>query len=371
MLKLSNETKIGILAVVALGLAIWGFKFLKGIDMLSRSQTFYVRYDNVDQLRPSSPVFINGLQVGTVKDLSVDPDDDKTIIATINIESGLDIPKDTKATIIGLTLMGGKAVELVISTPCSGNDCAESGDFLIGANKGFLETVIGAPNELDAYTDRLGQSLTTLYDSIADPNDPQGFGRTLVSLEASMANLAIMSAKINRLLEASTAGINTTVRSSAEITKALSESREDLKKTFNNLAAVSEQLKNANLDQSAGRATAAIDSVAVAIADLRNTLSTTQHTMMRVDTLAGRLIEGEGMAGQLLTDKVLYENLVRSTHHMHLLLQDLRLHPSRYNTVRVKLLGKNKQPYESPLNDPAYHILIDSLERDYYNKTKQ
>lgn len=370
MLKISNETKIGILAVVAIGLAIWGFQFLKGINMLGRSQTFYVKYNNVDQLRPSSPIFINGLQVGTVKDMYVDPEDDKTIIVTLNIEADLDIPKDTKATIIGLSLMGGKAIELVVSGPCSGSDCAESGDYLPGASKGFLETVVGSPNELDAYTERLGQSLTTLYDSIADPNDPKGIGRTLVSLEKSMANLAIMSAKINRLLDASSAGISATVHNSAEITKAISESREDLQKTLNNLAAVSDQLRNANLGESASHATAAIDSVAVAISDLRRTLGATQHTMMRVDTLAGRLIEGEGMAGKLLTDEELYENLVRTSRQLQLLVQDLRLHPNRYNTVRVKFLGKNKKPYETPIDDPAYQLLIDSLERDYSTKIK-
>lgn len=370
MLKLSNETKIGILAVVAVGLAIWGFQFLKGIDMLSRSQTFYVRYNNVDQLRPSSPVFINGLQVGTVKDLSIDPEDDKTIIATLNIESGLDIPKDTRATIIGLSLMGGKAVELVISGPCDGDDCAESGDFLTGASKGFFETVVGSPSELDAYTDRLRHGLTSLYDSIADPNDPHGFGRTLVSLETSLSNLAVMSAKINRLLDASSAGITATVHNSAEITKALSESRKDMQKTLDNLAIMSEQLKNADLGKSAGKATAAIDSVAIALSDLRTTLSVTQHTMMRVDTLAGRLIEGEGMAGKLLTDEELYDNLVRTSRHLQLLVQDLRLHPNRYNTVRVKFLGKNKKPYENPVDDPAYQMLIDSLEREYSRKIK-
>jgi phospholipid/cholesterol/gamma-HCH transport system substrate-binding protein len=370
MLKLKNETKIGILAVIAIGLAIWGFQFLKGINMLSRSQTFYVRYANVDQLRPSSPIFISGLQVGTVKDLYVDPEDDKTIIAVLNIEADLNIPKDTRATIIGLTLMGGKAVELVIPAPCSGDDCAESGDFLQGASKGFLETVVGDPHQIDAYTERLRYGLTTLYDSIADPNDPHGIGRTLVSLETSLVNLAAMTGKINRLLDASAGSITATTHNAADITKALSESREEMQKTLANLAAISEQLKNADLGQSAGRATAAIDSVAVAVSDLRRTLGTTQQTLSKVDTLAGRLVDGEGSAGKLLSDEALYDNLVRTSHHLHLLLQDLRLNPTRYNTVKVKMFGKTKKPYETPLNDPAYQLLIDSLERDYDNKLR-
>ena len=112
MFKLSNETKIGILAVVAIAIGIIGFKYLQGINVLKTSTTFKVRYANVDQLRPGAPVFISGLQVGMVKNLYVDPDDGKSIIAELNIDHADRIPKDAVATIIGLTLMGGKAVRL-------------------------------------------------------------------------------------------------------------------------------------------------------------------------------------------------------------------------------------------------------------------
>lgn len=73
MFKIRNETKIGLLAIAAIALAIWGFKFLKGQNVLTTSQTYFIRYENVEQLRPSSPVFINGLQVGMVKDMYVRP----------------------------------------------------------------------------------------------------------------------------------------------------------------------------------------------------------------------------------------------------------------------------------------------------------
>ena len=129
MLKIRNEVKIAILATAALGLGFWGFKFLKGLNVLSTSKTLYVKYNNVDQLRPSSPVFIQGFQVGMVKEMYIDEADDKTIITVLNIEGNVDIPKDAIATIIGLSLMGGKAIEIIIPHPCDG-DCAESGDYL-------------------------------------------------------------------------------------------------------------------------------------------------------------------------------------------------------------------------------------------------
>ena len=99
MLKVSNETKVALLAIVAVALGIWGFKFLKGINVLTASKTLYVRYANVQELNTSAPVFISGLRVGMVKDIYVDKTDDRTIIVALNIERGFDIPKDARATI--------------------------------------------------------------------------------------------------------------------------------------------------------------------------------------------------------------------------------------------------------------------------------
>ncbi|MDX2136070.1 MAG: MlaD family protein [Saprospiraceae bacterium] len=371
MLKINNETKIGILALVALALGIWGFQFLKGINILKTSKTFYVKYANVDQLRPSSPIFINGLEVGTVKDMYVDPEDDKTIIAVLNIEQPVDIPKETKATIIGLSLMGGKAIELEIPYPCKGRDCARSGDFLEGRTKSFLESMIGKPEEIDAYTSRLQLGLTSVYDSIANPDNPQGFGRTLVALDQSLQNIAELTRKINRLLDVSTASFAATAENAAEITRTLRDNKQNINDMMANLAAVSEQLNKARFDVTADKAGAAIDSLRQSLSDLRATLAATQYAMVQVDTLAQRLVAGEGTAGKMLADEELYNNLVRTTRQTQLLMQDLRLNPKRYTTVKVKVFGKNKTPeYDVPFDDPAYYLLVDSLERAYSEKVK-
>ncbi|HNL38076.1 MAG TPA: hypothetical protein PKH43_03055, partial [Saprospiraceae bacterium] len=105
---------------------------------------------------------------------------------------------------------------------------------------------------------------------------------------------------------------------------------------------------------------------------LRQTLGTTESALSRVDTLAQGLSSGKGTAGKLLTDDALYYNLVDATRHLELLTQDLRLNPKRYTTVKLKVFGKNKtKGYVNPLDDPAYQLVQDSLERDYYLRLKQ
>ena len=371
MIRISNETRIALLAIAAVGIAIWGFKFLKGIDIFTPSQTFYVKYENVDQLTASSPVFIKGLRVGTVRDLYIDKNDDKTIIAVLDIERGVDIPKDALATIVGQSLMGGKAVEITITHPCEGDGCAESGSYLQGSYRSFLQSIVGEPGQIDAYTDRLRKGLSINLDSLAKAN-PNSPAASIESLDRSLRNLEVMTNRINQLLASTTNGISATANNAAAITQGLRDSNKDISALISNLSEVSAQLKNADLTKSTQKAVATLDSVTLSLTALRGTLSTTGHTISRIDTLAQNMLQGEGLVGKSLTDEALYDNLVRTTRHMNLLLQDLRLNPKRYTTVKLKLFGKNKTPnYANPIEDPAYQMLLDSLERDYDRRMKQ
>ena len=53
--------------------------------------------------------------------------------------------------------------------------------------------------------------------------------------------------------------------------------------------------------------------------------------------------------GKLLKDDAFYENVRTTTKELELLLQDIRLYPTRY--VNVSLFGKKNKPYIAPVND--------------------
>lgn len=362
MLRLNNETKVGILAVVSIAIAIWGFLYLKGRNVLSSSKTFYVRYENAGQLRPSSPVFISGFQVGTVKDMYLDDKDDRTIIAVLSVESGIDIPKNAIAGIVSQSMMGGKSVEITFNQPCEGANCAESGDYLEGSSKSFLQTMIGSPDELDAYTSRIKFALTSIYDSITDPRDPQGIGKMLLNMDATVANLNASTAALKALLAANTASITATTANLGAITGSFRESNAQIKSLLANADAFSAQLKAANFDKTGQKASGAIDSLTLAIASIKSTLGGLDRAVGSLDGVLKGVSGGKGSLGKLATDPQLYENLERGTRHLTLLLQDFRLNPKRY--TRISLMGKRKN-YANPIDDPAYFRMIDSLERAY------
>lgn len=361
MLKFSNEMKVALLAIAAVALGIWGFKFLKGQNMLSLSKNLYVKYDNVQELRVSAPVFIQGLQVGSVKDISIDPADDRTIVVVLNIEGKFDVPKDALATITSPTFMGGRAIELMFNRPCNG-DCAEDGDYLQGSSRSFLAGMI-APGEIDAYTERLRKGLSINIDSLAKAN-PESFAGTFEALDNSLKNIEALTRRLDLLMAANERSLRLTIDNAAAITGSLSDNRDDITSMLHNLDTLSQQLKNAGIDQSSRKAGQTLDSLTRRLSDLRGTIAATEKTIGSVDSLAHNLLQGKGTAGKLLTDEVMARDLESTLRHMQLLLQDLRLNPKRYTTVKLKVFGKNKtKDYATPFDDPIYKMQADSLER--------
>ena len=65
--------------------------------------------------------------------------------------------------------------------------------------------------------------------------------------------------------------------------------------------------------------------------------------------LMTNLNTGKGTVGKLLNDDALYNNLSKTSKELELLLQDVRLYPTRY--VNVSLFGKKNKPYVTPTED--------------------
>jgi phospholipid/cholesterol/gamma-HCH transport system substrate-binding protein len=84
-MKISNETKVGAMAAVAITLLILGFNFLKGRNLFSNASRIYAKYTNVDGLAPSNQVMVNGLQIGTVYEIKPLDKSIDTIIVTLTL----------------------------------------------------------------------------------------------------------------------------------------------------------------------------------------------------------------------------------------------------------------------------------------------
>ena len=99
-MKIRKEIRIGIIGIIALTMLFFGLNFLKGINMFKPVNHFYVAFDDVAGITLSSPVFANGYQIGTVRDISFDYKKMDRVFVEVKTEKKMNIPKGSYAELV-------------------------------------------------------------------------------------------------------------------------------------------------------------------------------------------------------------------------------------------------------------------------------
>src|SRR5688572_29390571 len=196
---MSNEFKIGIMAIVVIALSVWGYTFLRGRNLLSVANEYYVRYDNIDQLAATSPVLIKGLPVGSVKSVKLDADM-RSIIVTLDIEKDIRIPKDAVAVVTNTSIMGGKAVELEVSGACSGDGCAKPGTLIEGRVRGMFDSLLdkGEDGTFARAKETVSEILGMVGDSLTSADANNEIAKTYQHLSKLISNLSSITGTLDR-----------------------------------------------------------------------------------------------------------------------------------------------------------------------------
>ena len=311
-MKITREIKTAILVIASILLFIWGYSFLKGRDLLTSYKTFYVEYDNVEGLTASAPITLNGLVIGKVNEIKFS-NASGNLIVEMQIKSDFPISKSSIATIYESGLIGGKQIMIVPNL--KDQNMAVTGDKLqSGVKLGLTDLLAEKMAPLQVKLDKVllnADQMLTGINNVLDKKGQQDLKDALSELSQTIAQFHKASENINGMLADNKANINGIVT--------------DFHKVSTNFVAVSDSLKQANLGKTAR--------------DL-------QVTLKRVDEIMAGLNSGKGTAGKMLKDDALYNNLTETSKELELLLQDLRLNPTRY--VNVSLFGKKNKPYVAP-----------------------
>ena len=108
-MKISNETKVGILTISALTILILGFNFLKGKNLFSKSKKIYAVFSDMGTLEKSNEVKINGLPIGTVYDKEELDKNVSAILYHYQSYPDINIP-DNSVAYIGSSLVGASFI---------------------------------------------------------------------------------------------------------------------------------------------------------------------------------------------------------------------------------------------------------------------
>ena len=351
---MSNEFKIGLMAIICIAITFWGYNFLRGRNVLKASNSYFVRYDDIDQLPVSSPVLIRGYNVGTVSEIRLD-DDLKSIVATLTLDRGVKIPSDAVAVIVSTGIMGGKAIELEVKGPCNGDQCAQPGSFLAGGVKGFFDTFLdpGEDGTLAKVKENISEILRTLGDSLTSPNANNEIAKTYQQLSALITNLASITGTLDKSMGTYDRHLQSTLANVSSITGAIAKNQDKIASSISHLESITRQFDESGASKNVA---VLISDAQVTMKNLDAAVTQANEAFTQLSALTDDMQNGKGSLGKLMKDEGLYDNMESTTYNLNLLLQDFRLNPKRY--VNVSVFGKKQKEYEVPENDPAYQDTI-------------
>jgi len=302
--KITNETKVGILAAFSIALLIIGYNFLKGNAIFSSETVLYARYTRVDGLAVSKPVLINGFQIGRVDKLQLQPDG--TILATLKIKGKYDIPKSSIARLESTDLLGGKAIVMALGT---GKDFALDGDTLnANVEKNLMETVQPVQKKAELIIGKMDSILTSV-NTILNPDFQKNVNKSFNSIAATLTSLEGTSKKVDGLVGTEGKRISAILANAEAISLNLKNNNQKINAILNNINTITDQVAAANFKQT-------LDNANKAVADLQNIVT--------------KVNNGQGSLGLLVNDTKMYDNLNSASKNLDNLIIDLKENPKRY-----------------------------------------
>ena len=337
-MKISNETKVGAIAVVAIAVLILGFNFLKGKKLLSHDTMIVGKYGNVQGLQNSNPIVINGLQVGTVYRITTDKDM-RQIMVDMNITKDINIPKNSIAIIKGNPI-GTPSIEIKLGDAVQ--NLKNKDTIYTEANAGIFDDVLKKVDPVLYEVRKAVSSIDTLlgkFNHILDPNASGNIASVLANLNRVTAMMVYSTASLNNLLDTRTGALSKSLNNVSTITANFASNNEKINHVMSNLDKTSSKFAELNF---------------------KKTLDTLDRTINDLRSMVGKFNNSNGTLGKLINDPALYQNLASTGNKLNLLLDDIRVNPKRY--INISVFGKKQN--NSPLVVPT----PDTLNSPYYIK---
>lgn len=308
---ISREVKIGAAALVTIVLFIWMYSFLKGQNLLTRTSYYYVLYNEVNGLSESNPVEVSGYKVGVVQSIRFLDDGTGRLLVTLSLDKKMGIPVGSYAEITAASLIAGMKIQFIFS---DSESRYSSGDTIPGR---IAESVITRfERELLPITGSVAQTLKQLDSVLTSVNhtlNPE-FSR---NVNESMKNLNTITNSLAGTLSESQNKIAATIENINTLTSTMAANAPEIDSAIKNMVNISDSL---------------------AAADITGTINRLRDAAANTATLLEALNNGEGSAGQMLTNDSLYINLNQSLHNLAVLLEDLQKNPKRY--LHFSVFGK-------------------------------
>lgn len=294
------------------------YNFLKGKNLFSSGNTYYIKYDDVSGLAPSKPVSVNGLRVGRVDEIKImDKQSPIYFVVKISLEREIDFSKNTVAEIYEPGLMSGPEIRLLLDYQ---GPKAQNEDTLRALVKPSLTSMFS--KELEPTKRKLDSLLVSVnstmmsVDKLLDEENRQSLKNVLKNLDATLVTFNGTAQSVTRTSDNANSLI---LENKAQLKNTLASAEQAIAK-FGTMA---DKINNLELEK---------------------IIKNFEEASVTLNATLNKINSGEGTLGAMMNDKQLYDNLTRTSKTLDELLADLKENPNRY--VQFSIFGKKQKPTE-------------------------
>lgn len=293
----SKEVKIALVAICGLVILFFGMNFLKGLNLFSTSNTYFISFKNISGLSASSPIYADGYQVGVVRGIQYSYDNSGSISVQAEVDNRLRIPKGSSAEIVS-DMLGNVKINLLLAN--NPRERVNPGETIQGGiNDGALGKVKDIIPAVTQLLPKLDSILTSVNVLLSNP----AIVHSMQNVETVTGDLTVTTRRLNGLL----ATLEGRVPGMMTRTDSILDNANTLTK---NLSSV----------------------------DVAATVARVDETLANVEKFTEQLNNNQGTLGLLMRDPSLYNNLTSTMRSADSLLIDLKAHPKRY--VHFSLFGR-------------------------------
>ncbi len=310
-----SKLKVGIVITIALLVLFFTVFFAGGLEnMLIPKVEIQAKIKDVKGLRNGSPVWIAGVEIGSVKNMKLHEEHGAIITLSIRQDLLNFIKKDSVATVQTMGLLGDKYIELSAGSPAAmpiskgdiieGKSQLEIKD-LVDASAGSISKITDFVDKLDKFMEKVEKSEGTIGKFINDPSLYQNLTESSKRLSMILKDFDTSNGTLNMLIKDPT--------------------------LYNKILVATTKIEDLTTKIDGGEGT-----LGKLISDptLYDNLN---EASQKFSSIAQSINEGEGIAGALLKDKELAKelkltvtNLKDVIEELKVLTKDIKEQPKKY-----------------------------------------
>ena len=298
-----KEVRIGLFAAAVTAAAVFTVEFLKGKDIFSKTDTYYIIYPSVDGVDVSTAVTVGGYTAGRVSDVEYNPEA-MNYTVTVSVSREFTFPDDSRMEVYSSDIMGTRKIRIAAG---NSNTTAASGDTIRGViEPDILSSLAGSIEPVAAGLDTLVRGLNRTAESvnlILDKNSRDRINSILGNMEAITEDLSLIAGTFR-------------------------DKNPEIRQIITRLSSIS-----ARLDSAAVSAAGTLDNAEAVTASLRD--ARIGETVESIHSLVLKLQDPSGSLGRLIVSDSLYNSLTQLSSDLDSLVRKIEDDPKKYIKISV------------------------------------